>query len=108
MEPRPLFPERPHEGQGSEGGGSGHEDAVHLTTFTHEGRFWEVYLEFVEDPAAPGACRARLCYVPTDRADHEEPVRTAVIIIEPSREEARAAALALERYHLAAMLRSVT
>lgn len=81
---------------------------MHLTTFTHEGRFWEVYLEFVAEHTDPGSSRARLCYVPTDRADHEEPVRTAVIIIEPSREEARAAALALERYHLAAMLRSVT
>lgn len=81
---------------------------MHVTTFTHEGRFWEVYLEFVEEPDDPRSTRARLCYVPTDRADHEEPVRTAVIIIEPSREEARQAARALERYHLAAMLRSAT
>lgn len=108
MEPRPLFPDKSRPGNESGGGGDGTDGDMHLTTFTHEGRFWEVYLEFVEVPDAPDSGRARLCYVPSDRADHEEPVRTAVIIIEPSRAEARAAARALERYHLAAMLRSVT
>lgn len=108
MEPRPLFPDKPHRDDASEGGPDGSDGAIHLTTFTHEGRFWEVYLEFVPEPSDPDSWRGRLCYVPTDRADHEEPVRTAVIIIESSREEARAAANAFERYHLAAMLRSVT
>lgn len=89
------------------------EDAavpVHLqiTTFTHEGRFWDVYLEFVEDTGDPDSFRACLCFVPTDRAGHEEPRRTAVIIIEPTREKALRAARAFDRYHLAAMLRSVT
>ena len=81
---------------------------MHLTTFTHDGRFWEVYLEFVDEPRAPGSSSARLCYVPTDRAEHEEPIRTAVIIIEPSKHEAREAARALDRYHLGALLRSAT
>ncbi|MDE2763311.1 MAG: hypothetical protein OXQ94_10645 [Gemmatimonadota bacterium] len=81
---------------------------LHLTTFTHEGRFWDVHLEFVEDDRDPHSFRARLCFVPADRAEHEEPERTAVIFIEPSREEAVRAARALNRHHLAGMLRSVT
>lgn len=81
---------------------------LHLTTFTHEGRFWEVYLEFVEDSRDPESARARLCFVPTDQDENEEPERTAVIIIEPTPVDAVRAARALDRYHLAAMLRSVT
>ncbi len=79
---------------------------MHITTFTHEGRFWDVHLEFVEEVQDPDSCRARLCYIPTDQADHEDPVRTAVIIIEPTRDEALHAAGALDRHHLAALLRS--
>ena len=81
---------------------------MHLTTFTHEGRFWDVHLEFVEEALDPDSFRARLCFVPTDQAGHEEPERTAVIIIESTREGAVRAARAFDRYHLAAMLRSVT
>ena len=47
-------------------------------------------------------------FVPTDRADHEEPARTAVIFIERTRQDALQAAKALDRYNLIAMLRSVT
>ena len=81
---------------------------IHLSTFTHEGRFWDAHLEFVEDPRDPDSCRARVRFVPTDRADHEEPARTAVIFIEPTRQDALRAAKALNRYNLVAMLRSVT
>lgn len=81
---------------------------VHLTTFTHEGRFWDAHLEFVEEPRDPDSCRARLRFVPTDRGDHEEPLRTAVIFIERSRRDALRAARALNRYNLVALLRSVT
>ena len=79
---------------------------MHITTFIHEGRFWDVHLEFVEEARDLDPSRARLCYVPTDQADHEDPVRTAVIIIEPTRDEALRAAGALDRHHLAALLRS--
>lgn len=81
---------------------------MHLTTFAHEGRFWEVYLEFVEDSRHPDSVRARLRFVPTGQGGNEEPERTAVIIIEPTPEEAVLAARALDRHHLAAMLRSVS
>lgn len=79
----------------------------HLTTFAHEGRFWDVYLEFVDDPRRPESCRARLCYVPSDQADHEGPARTTVIIIEPSYEEAVSRASSFDQHHLSAMLRSI-
>ena len=83
-------------------------DGQHLTTFTYEGRFWDVYMEFVDDPHRPDSCRARLCYVPTDRADHESPARTAVIIIESSYEEALGRARSLDQHQLGSMLRSIT
>ena len=92
----------------SEGERSGASPYIHLSTFTHEGRFWDAHLEFVEDSSDPDSCRARLCFVPTDRADHEEPVSTAVIFIEPTRQDALRAAKALDRYNLVALLRSVT
>ena len=81
---------------------------THLTTFTHEGRFWDVFLKVVEEPVDPESCRARLRFVPADRGDHEEPIETAVVIIEPSYPEALEVARAYDRYHLSAMLRSVT
>lgn len=101
-------PDRLHAGNRPEGGEDGPDHGIHLTTFTHEGRFWEVFLEFVDEPGDPESSRARLCFVPTDRAEHEEPVRTAVIIIESTRQEAHEAARAFDRYHLAGLLRSVT
>ncbi len=96
----------------SDPGGSSREAGgdslgMHLKTFTHEGRFWDVFFKVVDDPADPDSCRARLGFLPTDRADHEEPVHTAVIIIEPSYEEALEVAQEFDRYHLSAMLRSV-
>lgn len=81
---------------------------LHLTTFTHDGRFWDVYLEFVEAAESPDSCRAKLCYVPADRPADVEPARTAVIIIEASCEEAIEKARALDRYNLVALLRSAS
>lgn len=82
-------------------------DGPHLTTISHDGRFWDVYLEFAggDDERAEGY-RARLCFSPADRNEGEEPVRTAPIIIEYSYEEAVAKARAFEDRQLAAFLRS--
>ncbi len=79
---------------------------LHLVTLTHEGRFWDAFVEFVDDPGRPDSHRARLCFVPTDRADHEVPARTAVIIIESSVDEVLAQARSLNQHQVAAMLRS--
>lgn len=81
---------------------SGH----HLATIGHEGRFWDVYLEFEDDPRRPETFRALLCYFPGDPGDGEEPVRTTVIIIEETFEEAMLKARSLEDVQLQALLRS--
>lgn len=81
---------------------SGH----HLATVSHEGRFWDVYLEFEDDPADPRTCRAGLAFFPGDPGDEEEPARTATIIIEASFEEAVQKARELEDHQLQGLLRS--
>lgn len=78
----------------------------HLATIGHEGRFWDVYLEFEDDPRRPDTFRALLCYSPGDPGDEEEAVRTTVIIIEDSFEEAMVKARSLEDVQLQALLRS--
>ncbi len=82
---------------------SGH----HLATIGHEGRFWDVYLEFEDDPRRPETFRALLCYFPGDPFDGEEAARTAVIIIEDTFEDAIIKARGLEDVQLQALLRSV-
>ena len=79
----------------------------HLATIGHEGRFWDVYLEFDDDPRSPETYRARLVFNPGDPGDEEEPYRTAVIIIEDSFEAANRKARAFDDLQLQALLRSV-
>lgn len=81
---------------------SGH----HLATISHVGRFWDVYLEFEEDPRRPESFRARLCFFAGDPAEGEEPACTATIIIEDSFEEAMRKARGLEERQLQGLLRS--
>ena len=78
----------------------------HLATISHGGRFWDVYLEFEDDLRRPDTSRALLCYFPGDPGDEEEAVRTTVIIIEDSFEEAMLKARGLEDVQLQALLRS--
>lgn len=89
----PDTPETPSEGQ-------------HLATVGHDGRFWDVYLEFDDDPRRPETFRGVLCFFPADANEGEEPVRTTAIIIEPSYEEAVARARAFEDHQLVGLLRS--
>ena len=49
-----------------------------MATISHEGRFWDVYLEFEDDPRRPDTFRALLCYFPGDPGNDEEAVRTTV------------------------------
>lgn len=79
----------------------------HLATISHDGRFWDVYLEFEEDVRNPTSHRALLAYSPADRGDDEELLRTIPIIIESSYEEAVHRARALEEHQLVAFLRSL-
>jgi hypothetical protein len=79
----------------------------HLATVSHDGRFWDVYLEFEDDPRRPDTYRALLAYSPADRNEGEETLRTAPIILEPSYEEAVRKAQHLESHQLTAFLRSL-
>jgi hypothetical protein len=83
-----------------------HSPGQHLATVSHEGRFWDVYLEFVEDPRYRDTHRARLVFSPADAEADESLVRTATIIIEPSFEEANRRARELPDHQLVALLRS--
>ncbi len=83
-------------------------DAEYLATFPHEGRFWDVFMAVVDDPADPVRCRARLRFLPTDHGGEDQPLHTAVLIIEPSHEEALDVARRYQRYELSAFLRSIS
>lgn len=79
----------------------------HLATISHEGRFWDVYLEFDDDLRRPEFFRGLLAYSPADRAEGEEVLRTIPIIIESSYEEAIRRSRELEDHQLIAFLRSL-
>ncbi len=79
----------------------------HLATVSHVGRFWDVYLEFEDDPRHLDRYRALLAYSPADRAEGEDTLRTIPIIVEPSYEEAVHRARNLEEHQLVAFLRSL-
>lgn len=79
----------------------------HLATVSHDGRFWDVYLEFADDPRRPEDYRALLVYSPADRGEDEDVLRTIPLIIERSYEEAVERARAFEDHQLVAFLRSL-
>ena len=84
-----------------------HSNGQHLATISHDGRFWEVYLEFDDDPRRPSNYRGLLCFSPADNESDEPPRRTTTIIIEESYEEAVRKARAFEEHQLQGLLRSV-
>lgn len=79
----------------------------HLATISHEGRFWDVYLEFEDDPRRPDSFRARFGFSPGDPADDEGIRRTAVVIIEDTFDAAIRKAQSFDDRHLSALLRSI-
>jgi hypothetical protein len=78
----------------------------HLATVSHGGRFWDVYVEFDEDPRRQDSYAARLCYSPADAEDGAGSVRTNAILIEPSYEEVLYKARSFEDHQLIGLLRS--
>ena len=78
----------------------------HVGTVSHDGRFWDVYLDFDDDPRRPESYRGVLSFSPADAAEDESPVRTGTIIIEPSFEEAVRKARSFEDHQLVGFLRS--
>jgi hypothetical protein len=81
-------------------------DGQHLATLSFDGRFWDVYVEFSDNPPRPESGRALLCFAPSDRNQGDKAVRTTTIIIEASSQEALARARALESHQLVGLLRS--
>jgi hypothetical protein len=78
-----------------------------LATISHEGRFWDVFLEFKDDPRRPDSYRGLLCFTPVDNEMGEPPRRTTTIIIEDGYESAMEKAKALEEHQLQGLLRSL-
>lgn len=79
----------------------------HLASISHQGRFWDVYLEFEDDPRRPDSYRGAFSFSPADANDGETPKRTSAIIIEPSYEEALRKARSFDDHQLGALLRSM-
>ena len=79
----------------------------HVATISYDRRFWEVYLEFSNDPTQASRYRGRLCFAPADSEGEEPARRTAAIIIEESYEEAVQRARAFGEHQLRGLLRSV-
>jgi hypothetical protein len=73
---------------------------------SHGGRFWDVYVEFDEDPRRRDSYSACLCYSPADGEEGEPSVRTAPILIEASYEEVLHRARTFEDRQLVGLLRS--
>lgn len=101
----PLKPYRPDMTSGPHASSSGSVPGLHVATLTHEGRIWDAYLEFDDDPRRPTSYRGRMRFDPADEAD-DEAVRTTVIIIEDSYEEAVAKARSFDTRQLQGLLRS--
>lgn len=86
---------------------SGSVPGLHVATITHEGRIWDAYLEFDDDPRRPTSYRGRLRFDPPEATeDGGGSVRTTVIIIEDSYEEAVAKARSFDPRQLQGLLRS--
>lgn len=81
---------------------TGHQDQ-HLATVSYEGRFWDVYLE-IQESDRRGPVRGRLAFSAAD--DQQEPVRTAVIFIEPTGDEVLRRAREFDVHQLVGLLRS--
>ncbi len=79
----------------------------HLATISHDGSFWEVYLEFQNDPGVPTSYRGLLCFLAATSAGAGSAWRTTTILIESSYEEVVKKARAFEEFQLQGLLRSV-
>lgn len=76
----------------------------HLATISHEGRFWDVYVELDEQRTSPA--RGRLRFTAADQGRADSSVRTGYIFIEASPEAVYGRAREFNTYQLTALLRS--
>ena len=77
----------------------------HLATVSHDGRFWDAYLELVETQGGDQPVRGRIAFSAADAGD-AEPVRTTTIFIEDTPQEAVVRAREFKTHQLVALLRS--
>lgn len=77
----------------------------HLATLSHDGRFWDAYLELEETGGLEGPARGRIAFSPAGEAG-AEPVRTATIFLEDSPQEVLARARDFKTHQLVGLLRS--
>ena len=82
-------------------------NGLHLTTISHDGQFWEVYLEFQDDSRAPRSYRGLLCFSPSTGAEAQSALRTTTILIEDSHEAVVSKARDFEDFQLQSLLRSL-
>ncbi len=82
-------------------------DGEHLTTISHDGAFWEVYLEFQDEPTASLSHRALFCFIPAASGGAGSAWRTTTLLIEATHEEVMGKARAFEDFQLQGLLRSV-
>ena len=76
----------------------------HLATITHEGRFWDVYVEAMPQASPRDPVRGRLLFSAADQ--QAEPVHTAPIFVEQSMDQILARARELGSHRMVALLRS--
>lgn len=79
----------------------------HLATISHGGNFWEVHLEFQDDPRVPTTFRGLLCFSPAAGTGTAAALRTTTILIEDSYEAVVSKARGFEEFQLQSLLRSV-
>lgn len=82
-----------------------HRNTHHLATLSHDGRFWDAYLELDEPQTPDEPARGRIAFSAADEGERE-PVRTATIFLEESGQQVLTRARDFKTHQLVALLRS--
>lgn len=80
-------------------------NSQHIATVSHDGRFWDVYLELEESQGQAAPVRGRFAFSAAGDSD-DPPVRTTTIFIEPTAQDVLRRARDFETHQLVALLRS--
>lgn len=82
-----------------------HRNSHHLATISHDGRFWDAYLEIQESQGHGDPARGRVAFSAADEGD-VEPVRTTSIFLEDTAQDVVDRAREFKAHQLVALLRS--
>lgn len=77
----------------------------HLATISHDGRFWDAYLELEEAQGRGGPTRGRIAFSVAGEAE-TDPLRTTTIFVEESPQAVLDRARDFKTHQLAGLLRS--